>query len=312
MLKSLGCWDAFRQACFIQSFGTCSSWGSDRVTENDFVFSAGGGGWHVDRLRFEHLLSESACERGAEVWRGWRVTASAFSSDDVWQLTLSGPAGKREIETRFVIDATGRFAAFAVRQGAHKVANDRLVGVAGRFDCCGWASPIDPRTLVEAEEEGWWYSALTPDCKLVVVWMSDADLVRQASLHTPSIWLQRLQRSRLTGTRVGNARFEPPLLIQAAQSQVLSKMCGPSWLATGDAATTVDPLSSQGILKALCTGKLAAFAAFDSLIGWPAAQSRYEKLIADDYQLCKKTKAWFYSLERRWPESPFWARRRAA
>jgi len=309
ILKSLGGWDAFREAHFIESFGTCSSWGSDCLAENDFIFSAGGRGWHVDRVRFEHILSEAARNAGAEVWCGGRVTASAFSGDG-WQLTVSGPAGKREVETQFVIDATGRSASFALRQGAHKIAKDRLVGVAARFDFSGDAAPIDPRTLVEAQQEGWWYSALTPDCKMVVAWMSDADLVRQGALHMPGNWLERLQRSRLTAARVANAGFEPPLRILAAQSQILAKAYGPRWLATGDAAATLDPLSSQGVFNALCTGKLAAFAAFDCLAGRPAAQSRYEKLIADEYERYEKTKTWFYSLEQRWPESPFWERRR--
>jgi flavin-dependent dehydrogenase len=311
ILKNLGCRDTFREAHFIESFGTRSSWGSDHVAENDFIFSTGGNGWHIDRKRFEQLLSKATSQAGTEVWHGWRVTASALS-DDGWQLTVSGTAGKREVETQFVIDATGRSASFALQQGAYKIASDRLVGVAARFDFSGCGVAIDPRTLVEAREEGWWYSALTPDCRMVVAWMSDADLVREGSLHTPSRWLERLHKSPLTAARVAKARFEPPLRILAAQSQILSSIGGARWLATGDAATGVDPLSSQGILKALCTGKLAAFAAFDCLAGRLAAQSRYEKLVIGDYERYKEIKSSFYSLELRWRESPFWARRHAA
>jgi len=309
ILQSLGAWDAFRADHFIESFGTSSAWGSERVFDNDFIFSLGGTGWHVDRMRFERMLLDCSREAGADVFEGFRAAASEFTADDGWRLTLRNCSETREIETQFVVDATGRAASFAAQNGARRIADDRLMGVFTRFSFPSGMTPADPRTLVEAQEDGWWYSAVTPDSRVVVAWMSDADLIRARGLHIAANWLDHLDRSGLTRARVAMAQPEIPPRIQSAHSQRLTRTSGPGWLAAGDAASTLDPLSSKGILKALRTGKLASFVAIDRLTGRPSSQSRYDALLARDYEHYAATKAWVYSLERRWPHSLFWSRR---
>jgi len=307
ILQSLGAWDSFRAEHFIESFGTSSAWGSERVLDNEFIFSLGGSGWHVDRLLFERMLSCCSREAGAEVWEGFRATASEFA-DDGWRLTLRNSSDTREVETQFVVDSTGRTASFATQNGARRIAGDRLMGAFTR--CCfpPGLAPSDPRTLVEAQEDGWWYSALTPDSSMVVAWMSDADQIRALGLHHGANWLDHLHRSRLTSARVAQGRPELPPRMQTAHSQTLSTTSGPGWVAAGDAASALDPLSSQGILRALRTGKLASFVALDCISDRPS-QSRYDALLARDYENYTETKTWFYTLEQRWPQSPFWARR---
>jgi len=185
-----------------------------------------------------------------------------------------------------------------------RVAADRLVGAAVRFR----APASDAGTLVEAQPEGWWYSAATPESGLVVVWMSDADLVRQPGLSDRTRWFRQLARSRHTAGRVEGAVAEAGPIVRAAHSQRLSQFGG-GWVAAGDAACTFDPLSSQGILKALRTGKVASFVVLDGLEGRPSL-IRYEQLLAAEYEQYLEARAWFYGEERRWPASLFWARRR--
>ena len=309
ILQSLGCWEHFRAECFIESHGTTSAWGNDRATDNEFIFSLGGSGYHVDRLRFERLLSHCSQQAGADLLSSFRVASQEFVGNNSWHLTLRGPSNIEQVETRFVVDATGRVASFAAQNGAHRIADDRLMSVFTRFTFPSGLAPKDPRTLVEAQPDGWWYSALTPDDCLVVAWMSDADLIRARSLHLSVNWLEHLQRSRLTSARVAQGQPELPPRLQAAQSQILTRTSGPGWVATGDAASALDPLSSQGILKALRTGKLASFVALDCLTGRPSTQSRYDALVARDYEQYQETKTWFYSQEKRWPQSAFWSRR---
>ncbi len=314
ILQSLGCWDHFCAECFIESYGTTSAWGHDRASDNEFIFSLGGSGYHIDRLRFERLLSHCSQQAGAELLSGFHVASQEFVGNNSWHLTLRGtsnhrPSNIEHVETHFVIDATGRAASFAVQNGAHRSADDRLMGVFTRFTFPSGLAPKDPRTLIEAQPDGWWYSALTPDDCMVVAWMSDADLIRAHSLNFATKWLEHLQHSRLTSARVVQGQPELPPRLQAAQSQILTRTSGPGWVAAGDAATALDPLSSQGILKALRTGKLSSFVALDCLTGRPSTQSRYDALVVRDYEQYKGAKTWFYSQEQRWPHSLFWSRR---
>ncbi|MGC2111535.1 MAG: hypothetical protein WA655_18610 [Candidatus Korobacteraceae bacterium] len=70
-------------------------------------------------------------------------------------------------------------------------------------------------------------------------------------------WNLLLGESVHTRRRIENARAQGPPMIFGAQSHILQPMGGCGWVAAGDAAMAFDPLSSQGITKALRSGKLA-------------------------------------------------------
>jgi flavin-dependent dehydrogenase len=80
-------------------------------------------------------------------------------------------------------------------------------------------------------------------------------------------------------------------------------------VAAGDAAAAFDPLSSQGVLMALRTGKLASFVALDHLLGRADSSPRYDALLRREYEGYQATRRSFYREEQRWPDAPFWARR---
>jgi flavin-dependent dehydrogenase len=140
--------------------------------------------------------------------------------------------------------------------------------------------------------------------------MSDADLVREGRLREPARWSGQLEKARFTSERVGGALPEHVPRIHAAQSQRIHPVAGPGWIAAGDAAMTFDPLSSQGIVKALRSGKLASYVAFDHLQGRAPSHERYERIAQYEYETYDRARRQFYSMEQRWPESPFWLRRR--
>jgi len=122
-------------------------------------------------------------------------------------------------------------------------------------------------------------------------------------------WFQHLARSRHTAARVAGAVAASRPAVHAAGSQRLSEFGGEGWLAAGDAACTFDPPSSQGILKALRTGKIASFAVLDGLDGRASSLDRYQQLLASEYSQYLETRTWFYRQEQRWPDSPFWSSR---
>jgi len=85
----------------------------------------------------------------------------------------------------------------------------------------------------------------------------------------------------------------------------LDRVAGPGWLATGDAAASFDPLSSQGIVTALVLGRGAGEAA--TMQGEPYAYAgAVERVVAE--HLAERLA--YYALEDRFSTTPFWARRR--
>jgi flavin-dependent dehydrogenase len=90
---------------------------------------------------------------------------------------------------------------------------------------------------------------------------------------------------------------------------VLDQPAGNRWLAVGDAASSYDPLSSQGIYKALSNGLLGAETVQAALNGDVHAIDRYGEGISSAFEGYVAQRNIFYQREQRWPHSKFWRRR---
>ena len=140
--------------------------------------------------------------------------------------------------------------------------------------------------------------------------MSDADIVKRRGLNSTDAWLGLLEQTSHTGARVRHATPLGAPSAHAAHTHRLERVTGDGWLAVGDAATTFDPLSSQGILKSLRSGVLASFAVADYFKGTASGLEKYEALTTREFKDYLAARADFYGRERRWEDSPFWRRRR--
>ncbi len=305
ILESLGCSAALQnlreEGAVLESFGTLAAWGGAEPYEHDFLYSLHGNGWRLDRVRFDAMLLNCAEAAGIQVRHGAQLMDSA-EVDGGWQLELQGA----RCRARFVVDATGRAARFAMQRGAKPLAGDKLAGVFVLYETANAGD-----TLIEAAENGWWYSTTVPGSTTVVAWMSDTDLIREMRLKNAANWTTLLTQSVQVRQRLRGAVPRGTPMIFAAHSQRLSRFGGRAWVAAGDAAMTFDPLSSQGIVKALRSGKMASFVAADFLLRGAETHDRYAKLARAEFDEYEQTRRAYYREEQRWPASPFWARRHA-
>lgn len=311
VLEQLGVWDAFLKENHEPCLGSCSSWGADELGYNDFLFNPMGNGWHLDRSRFEAFLARHVEARAIELWTGTRWSACERSASGL-RLQLCGDGGvTRTVRARFVVDATGMRAGFARSMGAVRLFVDQLLCVTAFF-ALPESGAFSRLTMLEAVEYGWWYAAKLPNRRLAVAVASDPALVKRHGLRRPDGWLGCLMATRhiaphLTGCRL----IEDGPLICAAPSFVLDQTAGAGWLAVGDAAAAYDPISSQGIYKALADGRSAAKAVAAFLRGSAAELGDYHRAAAERFRGYLASRNYFYGLERRWPKSLFWTRRQA-
>ena len=99
-------------------------------------------------------------------------------------------------------------------------------------------------------------------------------------------------------------------MARSAASRRLDPVATETWLAVGDAASRFDPLSSQGIFKALRSGIFASYAIGDWLTRSDnTGLRRYHRYITKEFESYRFTRTQYYSHEQRWPTSPFWLRR---
>ena len=226
------------------------------------------------------MLAQAARQAGAHLYCGAQVTSCLPLAGDRWQVAFtSGIRRQHQLRATFLIDATGRAAVLARRQGANRLNADRLVGLAGVLAARPRASDgpengCDSCTLVEACADGWWYSALLPAGRLMAVYMTDADLLRRHREAWHAFWQARLQQTIHTQLRLRAFDLRAVPRVVAANSSRLDRVSGRGWLAVGDAAMAFDPLSSQGLVQALASGIRAGEALNGRLAGEVAAIGR--------------------------------------
>jgi len=300
ILERLGVFAAFRAAGHTEVHGTTASWGEASPRDNDYIFHARGPGWHLDRARFDALLAQHAASRGAALLLG----TSVRDAEGAWRLQLSDG---QVVEARFVVDATGSAALATRYRGARVEAFDRLVSFGRFFDD---DSSGDRRTVVETFADGWWYTAALPGQRRFVACMTESAVARRLGLRDDACWTRLLHEMSVVGGIARGAAACGPIVARACGSQRLDVAAGADWLAAGDAASRFDPLSSQGITKALRSGVFAAYAIGDRLVGGDArGLRRYERFIRSEFDGYLRTRARVYGEERRWPRSEFWSAR---
>ena len=309
LLEQLGLWSAFTADGHEPCLGSCSVWGGDAPGYNDFLFNPHGTGWHLDRSRFDALLARAASEAGAELRVGCRFDAAQRDAGG-FVLRLTTRAGAAVVRARFVVDATGSRARFATAVGARRHLHDRL-SCAAAVLALPAASSFSRLTMLEAVEGGWWYAARLLGARAAVAVASDPEYLTQRALHTREGWLAELARTTHLSPALAGCTFaDDAIVVRTAPSSLLDPVAGEGWLAVGDAASAYDPISSQGIYKALLDALEAAKILAARVHGEDRDVAPYEAAVAARFADYLANRNYFYDAERRWPDAAFWRRRR--
>jgi len=293
LLRELGLWDRFRALRSEPSYQTASAWGAADPAERSFVFSPHGHGWHVDRARFDAMLAKAAEDAGVRLLRGAAVRRVTRTDHG---LIVDADAS---IRAGAVVDATGRGARIARSLGATRDQLDRLVCAARVFSV--------PRqtvgdTFIEAAPNGWWYASPLPEGRRLVAFFTDAGHAASARLARGDGWGAALARTEHT-RRLASGHPAGKIHVATCASHELCPAAGDSWIAVGDAALAVDPLSSGGVAFAL----RSAGAAARVLLG--SDRSTYESLVASAAKEYREIRSQIYGWEQRFMDRDFWRMR---
>jgi flavin-dependent dehydrogenase len=306
LLTDMGLWDGFRADPHLPAYSRTSVWGGTVATERDALADPDGHGWHLDRARFERRLRAVAAARGARLEAPARVLSLARERDR-WRLEIDLHGLRVSVRARMIVDAGGRGSRLLSDFGARRRSNDRLI--------CTWMRARTPgastvRFHIEAEPDGWWYSASLPHGETIVAFHTDADLPAARTVRSAEALRARASRfSELREIVAHPAWSGAEKGVCAANGASLISPIGGDWIAAGDAALSFDPLAAQGLFNALCTGLAAAESIDRHLRGDTAALAEYAQEIATIRNAYEAhVKAW-YGLEVRWSANTFWSRR---
>ena len=146
-------------------------------------------------------------------------------------LAVDDGRARRSILGGTIIDATGRAAIVARRKGAriairHRMVTELLEDTSSDLDA-GTPAWLDVR---KHDETSWSYLINGPQGRM-------------------QNWLIR---------RAGTGMTDGAILRTDASASILSAMAGDRWMAVGDAASSFDPIASQGLFNALSSAVVAA------------------------------------------------------
>jgi 2-polyprenyl-6-methoxyphenol hydroxylase-like FAD-dependent oxidoreductase len=291
LLRQLGVLDRMTALRPLTRSGTTVLWGKEVVGHNDAVFDPAGAGWQLDRAAFDAALRDEVAARGIPIFRPFRLGGIRKGADGGYALCF---AGAGDVVARNVAD---------MLMVCHAVVNlgPSEVGAA--------------RIFLEAVPYGWWYAARIPGNRMVAMLATDKDGLQAAglSLADAAGFQAALATTRLVGPAVAAAGPAGAWTMGrcSATTAILSGVAGSDWVAVGDAAWSCDPLTAQGITKALADGIAAA----DALaLRWRGAGCealrRYQTASFARFTANLRLRAALYEAEARWPEAPFWRKRR--
>jgi flavin-dependent dehydrogenase len=293
-------------------YGNRTCWGGSAPVVEDLMNRAQGPGWHLDREAFDAWLRVEAVAGGAELLSPAHLAAVGRDGGG-WQVELRAEGIRFEVKTQWIVDATGRPAAFARRAGARLHRFDRLMA----FAVCAKPAEgqgFDGFSLIEAVENGWWYAARLPSGMAVVTLMTDADLAHRANLLSPVAYGQAWGGTSEISRFVPRPDQALRPVVFAAGTQFIDRAIAPGWLALGDALIALDPLSASGVTGALED----AIAAADTIVRQLSQSDNGE---ARDLRSAYAARAnatlrrylvercATYGRENRWRKNSFWQRR---
>lgn len=277
-LTTLGIWNAFVAAGHVEGHERQTAWGGEPHAESA-IFRPHGGLWHVDRGRFDEDLRTSV-EQRADVFRQYRRLDSIERISGIWRIKVDGQHG---LTAHYLVDATGRTRALARWLDARVVSHDRLIALTAAVSHRE-GGPYIRSMLVASAPFGWWYTAPIPKGHVIAL-LTDPDLVAKEA--------RQLLR---------------PVPANSAFTHVAP---GAGWMPVGDACASHDPLCGWGVHRALENGiKLA-----DAITGY-LSSGNASSLDAFHQHCCTQYDAYLgglayrYAMEDRWPEAPFWKRRK--
>jgi len=288
LLQTLDLRQSIEDAGFIRA-PEAAVWWRERLEYKDTR-----GGYQVDRGLFDEIFLCAARNAGVTVRQPARALEMTFCRH--WRLKLdSGEI----FDARFLADAAGRA---RILPGRKRAAGARTLAL---YAYWSGVDAGDGSTLVEAGPSQWYWGAPIPGGAFnAAIFLDPADA-------RPDRYLDLITKSRLLGSRLATTSCG---VIHAcdATSFIDEEPATACSIKVGDAAITIDPLSSQGVQTAIGTA-LHAAAVINTIIDRPehaaVAMKFYRDRIAHSAHFHAQAAGELYRQQHETAPTEFWRKR---
>lgn len=265
LLESIGAGDVFEKAGALAVESVFVDWDGGLRERIDPESR----GVLVDRGRFDTQLLEHAMVAGAQVLQP-AVFRDCRTHADGWRILVEQGGTSICIDARFLADASGR--SFATR-GRKRQTGTRATALYAYWQ----GSDLPTRPRIEAGSDAWYWGVPIPDGTYNTLVFVDP------RTYAPDQFQGLIARSGLLeGCR--DIHLVSPIRAVDATPYIDEECVNHNSIKVGDAALSIDPLSSSGVQKAIQTA-LSAAAVVNTLLRRPessdAAMQFYRASLAD-------------------------------
>lgn len=312
ILDFLGVRSQVEAAGFLRMTGHTVCWGSPQPRTSYYSPDQTRRGFQAWREDFDSLLLARAQNAGVQVIEGIAVDSVTLGSSAVVAHTDQGSC-----TASFFIDASGHSGVLARQGMRQRDATFQTLALTGYWHDAANPSGIDSaNTILETYPHGLVWSVPLHNGLRNVTLLIDwhlGDRIRQSGLQP--FYHSELQQVAYVTNLLTAARLAKPLQVFDATWYTASTFAGERFLLVGDAGLFVDPLSSEGVHKAMASAITGAVVV-NTILKRPetakAAIRFYEENQRHTYDSHYAESVRYYGEERRWPEAPFWAKRSQA
>ena len=251
LLDVLGLRQEIEQESFLRTRAAFVRWaGTTEYRKLD-----GANGFQVDRARFDHLILRTACKAGAHILQPASAIEITKTGEQGWTLAVQTSNGDRaNVNCSFLVDATGRT---SILGGARtRTGAPTLALYAYWKDTAIYGT----ETRVEAGQSEWFWGAPLPQGQFNATVFIDTPRFAQGVAAAGSLenfYCELIGSSGLLAGCLKGARITPVRVCDATCTCDETPLLGNS-IKAGEAAFSIDPLSSQGVQTAIGSALHAA------------------------------------------------------
>jgi flavin-dependent dehydrogenase len=309
ILDFLGVRSQVEAAGFLRMAGHIVCWGSPQARISYYSPDHTRLGFQAWREDFDSLLLAHARNGGVSVIENLGVESVTLGSSAVVAHTHQGSC-----TSSFFIDASGHGGILARQGMRQRDTTFQTLALTGYWTGAANPSGIDSaNTILETYPHGLIWSVPLHNGLRNVTLLIDWHLgtrIRQAGLEP--FYHSELQQVSYVTNLLTAAQLAKPLHVFDATWYTASTFAGERFLLVGDAGLFVDPLSSEGVHKAMASAITGAVVV-NTILKRPATVKAairfYEENQRYTYDSHYAESVRYYGEERRWPEAPFWAKR---
>lgn len=300
-LKILGIKDEIQNAEFNRAITTLVLWEDDQCVKKQF--SPDKAGYHVDRALFDEILLQSSVDEGVQLLRPCTLRKLSQKESGNWRIELSSSTSiVKSISARFIVEATGRK---SILKGTKKSYLPKMLATYAYWKPT--SKQTNYNSIIEAGKEQWYWGAPVAGSEYLACIFSDPEEIKKTS-SIKEFYCSKIASSTLCSYLLEKHKLGE-ISVCSATPYVDVSPVSQNYIKVGDAAFSMDPLSSQGVQKAIRSAYQGAI-----VVNTLLSQAKDSNMAIDYYSTMIKTEVvkntkWtkqFYNKQNRFKEGKFW------